>query len=126
MYKDNAMTQIYGIPNCNTVKKARQWLAAHNIEAEFIDFKKTPPAAAQLIAWLNAVSADVLINRKGTTWRKLSPEQQQSCTSQNGAIAVMQAHPSVIKRPVLLHQNQVYVGFTEADYARIFQTPNQS
>lgn len=115
------MTQIYGIPNCNTVKKARQWLAEHHIAAEFIDFKKTPPTADQLAAWLDAVSAKVLVNRKGTTWRKLSAAEQQSCDTTDGAIAVMLAHPSVIKRPVLLYQNQVHVGFSEDDYARIVQ-----
>lgn len=120
------MTQIYGISNCNTVKKARQWLTEHQITAEFIDFKKTPPTATQLTEWLNAVSAEKLLNRRGTTWRKLSREQQQSCDHSAGAVAIMQAYPSVIKRPVLLYRDHVYVGFSENDYARIFQAASPS
>lgn len=120
------MIKIYGIPNCNTVKKARQWLTDHHIHAEFIDFKKTPPTSTQLTAWLKVVPSKVLVNRKSTTWRKLSTEQQQSCDQAAGAIAVLQAHSTLIKRPVLEYQGYIYVGFSDTDYATIFQKSAQS
>ncbi|WP_066565558.1 arsenate reductase [Snodgrassella sp. CFCC 13594] len=115
------MTHIYGIANCNTVKKARTWLVEHHIEVKFIDFKKEPPSAALLHRWLKVVPCSVLINRKGTTWRKLSPEEQQQATNESGALALMQAHPSLIKRPVLVTDQHTEVGFDETRYAQIFQ-----
>ena len=96
------MTTIYGIPNCDTVKKARNWLAEHGIAAEFVDFKKTPPAPDLIEAWLGDIDVAVLLNKRGTTWRKLDEAQQARAATREGAVALMAAQPSLIKRPVLL------------------------
>lgn len=116
------MTCIYGIPHCGSVKKARSWLAAHGIDATWVDFKKTPPDEALLASWLEQIDLARLINRKGTTWRKLTDAEQAQADTKAGAIALMMAHPSVIKRPVLSHNEQHYVGFDSAMYADVFHT----
>lgn len=110
--------RIYGISQCNTVKKARQWLQEHKIDAEFIDFKKTPPTATDIQFWLTQIPKETLINRKGTTWRQLSAtDQQDALCSNEAAIQLMMNQPSVIKRPVLINNNQrVLVGFDAAKY----------
>lgn len=114
------MIKIYGIPNCSTVKKARQWLTAQHITAQFIDFKKEPPSESLLRTWLQHIPLSDLINRRGTTWRKLSPQQQELCNNIDTAIDIMHHHPSLIKRPVLMVETSIYVGFDEDQYARIF------
>jgi len=93
--------QVYGIPNCDTVKKARTWLTEHGIAFEFHDFKKqgVPPAA--LDHWLQTLGWESVLNRKGTTWRKLDADTQAAVQDAASAKAVMLAHASVIKRPVV-------------------------
>ena len=104
---------VYGIPNCDTVKKARTWLADHEIDATFHDFKKQGVPATEVDAWLAAVGWESLLNRKGTTWRKLDPAQQASVTDSASAKKVMLEHASTIKRPVIAWPSgQVTVGFT--------------
>lgn len=115
------MIELYGIPNCSSVKKAREWLAKHELAYEFHDFKKTPPSTEWLSGCLKQVSLDVLLNKRGTTWRNLAPESQNQANTMEGAIALMHAHPSVIKRPVLIYQDQICVGFDEAQYQQLFQ-----
>ncbi|MBH5328933.1 arsenate reductase [Eikenella sp. S3360] len=111
---------LYGIPNCSTVKKARAWLDERQVPYTFINFKTTAPEAGQLARWLDAVGADTLVNRRGTTWRKLDPAVQAAAGSREGAIALMQAQPSVIKRPVLEYQGRIHVGFSPELYSEIF------
>jgi arsenate reductase len=108
--------QVYGIANCDTVKKARTWLTAHGIAFEFHDFKKegVPPAA--LDRWLQTLDWETVLNRKGTTWRKLDATTQAAVQDATSAKAVMLAHASVIKRPVVewpstQGMTQVSVGF---------------
>ena len=91
---------IYGIPNCDTVKKARTWLTDHGVDYQFHDFKKQGVPADRLPAWLKTVGRDKLLNTKGTTWRKLEAGVQAQAASDAGAIEVMKEHASVIKRPV--------------------------
>ena len=91
--------QLYGIPNCDTVKKARDWLTAQGVDYGFHDFKKQGVPADLLPIWLAAVGRDSLINRKGPTWRKLGPEVHASVVDDASAMAVMLATSSVIKRP---------------------------
>lgn len=114
------MTKIYGIPNCDTVKKARQWLADHHVDYEFVDFKKTPPEASLIERWLQDISLDVLLNKRGTTWRKLSDEQKQAAENREGAVKLMVAQPSLIKRPVLDVNGRCYAGFQTASYESVF------
>ena len=104
---------VYGIPNCDTVKKARTWLADHGLKASFHDFKKQGVPEAQLDVWLTAVGWETLLNRKGTTWRKLDEAVQAAVTDRDSAKAVMLAQASTIKRPVIAWPSgQVTVGFT--------------
>lgn len=104
---------VYGIPNCDTVKKARTWLSDHGLQAEFHDFKKQGVPAESLDLWLSAVGWETLLNRKGTTWRKLDPAVQARVTDADSAKAVMLAHASTIKRPVIAWPSgRITVGFT--------------
>lgn len=104
------MVRIYGIKNCNSMKKAFNWLDERNIPYEFHDYKKNVPRE-RLIAWCKALGWRTLLNTKGTTWRKLTPEQQD-ITTQDKAIALMVEHPSVIRRPLIeTDAGQLLVGF---------------
>jgi len=93
---------LYGIPNCDSVKKARDWLAYRGHDYTFHDYKKEGVPSDLLPGWLKAAGRDVLINRKGPTWRKLDPSVQASVVDDATAIAVMEANSSVIKRPVIV------------------------
>ena len=114
--------KLYGIPNCNTVKKARDWLAERHIAVEFHDFKKQGIEATELSKWLSQIPHETLINRAGLTWRGLDEDTKNSITNDAAAIALMQAKTSVIKRPVLVKDGAVLcVGFDETRYADIFK-----
>lgn len=108
------MITLYGIPNCGTVKKARAWLDAQGVAYRFHDFKKLGVPAADLPRWAAAVGWERLLNRQGTTWRRLDPAEQARAGTQEGALALMQAQPSVIKRPVVdWGGRRITVGFDE-------------
>jgi Spx/MgsR family transcriptional regulator len=92
---------LYGIPNCDTVKKARAWLDGRGIAYRFHDFRKQGVPGDRLQAWMRSPDAARLINRQGTTWRKLGPAAQSSVTTEAGARALMEEQPGVIKRPVV-------------------------
>ena len=109
-------TVVYGIPNCDTVKKARVWLEEHGVEFEFHDFKKHGVTEPLVQDWLKDVKLDALLNRRGTTWRALSDDMKAAADTQPGAIALMIHKPSVIKRPVLV-VNTVLVGLLMASFA---------
>jgi len=104
---------LYGIPNCDTVKKARRWLQLRGIEHRFVDFKKQAPTAAKLEHWAAAVGWDRLLNRQGTTWRGLDAHVRDGVTDASSACKVMLAHPSTIKRPVIEVGERRMVGFDE-------------
>ncbi len=109
---------VYGIPNCDTVKKARAWLTAHGIDHRFHDFKKQGVPAERLAAWMASLGWEPLVNRQGTTWRKLDPAAQAGVHDAATAAALLQEHPSAIKRPVVEWVGdasaEVTVGFQEA------------
>ena len=92
---------VYGIPDCDSVKRARAWLAKQRIDADFHDFKKRGVPSGRLDAWIAAVGWEALVNRKGTTWRQLDDAARAAVRDAASARAVMLAHPSVIKRPVI-------------------------
>ncbi|MFM7024620.1 MAG: arsenate reductase [Limnohabitans sp.] len=92
---------VYGIPNCDSVKKARKWLLEQGLDHEFHDFKKQGVPADRLMHWLATCDWEVVLNRKGTTWRKLDPATQAAVTDTDSARALMQQQSSVIKRPVI-------------------------
>ncbi len=109
---------VYGIPNCDTVKKARTWLSDQGHAYRFHDFKKDGVDAGLLETWLAQVPLDTLLNRRGTTWRALSDVQKAAAEETAGAVALMLEKPSVIKRPVLELDGRVgAVGFVPNDYA---------
>lgn len=109
------MITVYGIPHCDTVKKARAWLAAQGVAHVFHDFKKQGVPAEQLDHWLQSAGWEVLVNRKGTTWRKLDPAAQARVQDAASARQLMLSEASVIKRPVVAWQDgQVTVGFNES------------
>jgi Spx/MgsR family transcriptional regulator len=111
------MITVYGIPNCDTVKKARAWLAAHGAAHTFHDFKKQGVPADRLTAWQQAVGWEKLVNRQGTTWRKLDPQLQAATVDAASARSLMLAQPSVIKRPVVDWGTQITVGFDEKSWS---------
>lgn len=106
---------VYGIPNCDTVKKARTWLTDHGFEFVFHDFKKQGLPENHLNQWLETVGWEVVVNRKGTSWRKLTAAEQASISSNTSAKPCLQANPSLIKRPVIEWQSgkklEITVGF---------------
>ena len=95
------ITTVYGIPNCDTVKKARSWLSEQGITYQFHDFKKQGVPAERLPDWMQAVGWEKLLNRQGTTWRKLDAATQASVHDAASASALLQQHTSAIKRPVV-------------------------
>ena len=112
------MAILYGIPNCDTVKRAREWLAAHGVEFQFHDFKKQGVPAERLKAWVAAAGWERVLNRKGTTWRKLDPAQQASVVDAASAEALMREQASVIKRPVVeWDDGRITVGFDADEWA---------
>jgi arsenate reductase (glutaredoxin) len=113
------MTRIFGIPNCDSVKKARQWLAQHARTYEFIDLVANPPPLEQLNTWLERLGAETLINRRSTTWRQLSALQQEHVFGPEAAV-LLQAYPTLIKRPLVEHQGQLWVGFSADQFAHYF------
>ena len=113
------MTTVYGIKNCDTVRKARKWLEAQGVEYQFHDFRADGLAEKDLRSWVKAVGWETLLNRRGTSWRQL-PDKDKESVNEAKAIQLMLANPTLIKRPVLLHNKQVHVGFTPADYETLF------
>jgi len=110
---------LYGIPNCDTVKRARAWLAERGVEHDFHDFKKAGVPAQALPQWLAALGWERLLNRAGSTWRKLDDAQRAAANGEAGARALMLAQPSVIKRPVVQWPDgRLSVGFDADDWER--------
>lgn len=114
-------TVLYGIPNCDTVKKARTWLDQQGISYTFHDFKKAGITRDLIDAWLAHVAWEVLVNRKGTTWRSLSDERKAAVIDAASATELMLESPSVIKRPVLSNGSATHVGFSDTLYQQIFK-----
>ena len=115
------MLRVYGIPHCDTVRKALAWLDGHGISYEFVDFKKHPPDAPRVSRWCDRLGADAVLNRRGTTWRKLDPAVQAQAGTLEGTVDVLVKHPSAIKRPVIEREDGgTMIGFDATDYARAF------
>ncbi len=114
------MTTLYGIKNCDTMKKAMKWLDDHGVDYQFHDYKKAGLSETQLKAWVQQLGWEQLVNSRGTTWRKL-PESARDNLDAARAITLMQANLSLIKRPLLEHNNTLHVGFNPAEYEHLFQ-----
>ena len=111
---------LYGIKNCDTIKKARAWLDSHGVAYTFHDYKSEGVAKSDLETWAKAVGWEILLNRAGTTFRKL-PEKDKENLTEKKAIALMLDQPSMIKRPVLDIGGKFTVGFKPEIYAKIFR-----
>ncbi len=113
------MTTLYGIKNCDTVRKARRWLAEHDIEYRFHDFRADGISKKLLTPWVEDLGWEALLNRRSTTWRQL-PDTQRDGLDRAGAIDLMLAHPTLIKRPVLEIGKRHYLGFKAEQYSEVF------
>ena len=113
------MTTLYGIPNCDTMKKARKWLADNGVEYAFHDYKKLGVEQEKLDAWIEAVGWETLLNRRGMMWRKV-PDDVKASIDEQSAIRLMLETPSIIKRPVLEANGKVTVGFKPELYEELF------
>ena len=108
-------TKMYGIPNCDTIKKARKWMERNGVNYVFHDYKTSGITAEKLEHWLLNVDLDVLLNKRGTTFKKL-PDVIRENVTEATAIPLMMQNPSMIKRPVLEHEGQIIVGFKSSEY----------
>lgn len=113
------MVTMHGIKNCDTVRKARRWLDDRGIEYRFRDYKTEPPGEDELTAWTERLGWEKLLNRAGTTFRKL-PESDKAGIDREKAIALMRAQPSMIKRPLLDTGETLRLGFKPEDYETVF------
>lgn len=113
---------VYGIPNCNTVKKALVWLADNGFKPEFYDFKKKGITTEKLSEWCDTFGWEKVLNKKGTTWKKLSSDQQLAVIDQASAIEILVANTSAIKRPIVETDGKaVLIGFDEELYADVLK-----
>lgn len=111
---------LYGIKNCDTVKKARKWLEKNHISYHFHDFRTDGLDKKLMESWLRKIDWEMLLNTRGMTWRKLDESERQNMTK-NKAISLMLMQPTLIKRPVLTTGGDCYVGFDEKNYTALFK-----
>jgi len=114
-----AAVALYGIQGCDTVKQARAWLAQAGIEHRFHDYGKNGVPADELARWIAALGWEALLNRRGTTWRRLDDAARASPVDAASAAALLRAWPSLIRRPVLTAGDEIVVGFDAARYAQL-------
>ncbi len=110
------MIKLYGIKNCDTVKKAIKWLADNNIQYQFHDYKKDGVDKEKLTEFVKKFGWEKLINRKGTTWRQLGRQDQNNIINDQSALALMQEKPSIIKRPIIDLGSKQLIGFDVSEY----------
>jgi Spx/MgsR family transcriptional regulator len=113
------MTTIYGINNCDTVKKALKWLSKNNVKITFFDFKKQPLTAELLDSFITLNGWQNLINKRSTSYRNLSDDVKKNLTDAIAFDAVLK-QPTLLKRPLLIHNHCLYLGFNEQQYQEIF------
>ena len=112
------MITVYGIPNCDTVKKARKWLNDNGKVYSFHNYKKQGVPEKELRSWVKQLGWETLLNKRGTTWRKLD-EATKASVDEASAIQIMLDNPSIIKRPVLSSGKSLLVGFSADEYAQL-------
>lgn len=113
------MSTLYGIKNCDTIKKARAWLSANNIDYTFHDYRQDGLDTQWLEQAEQALGWELMLNKRGTTFRQLSEEQKLS-VDKTAALALMLEYPAMIKRPILNHQNNYFIGFKAQQYVEVF------
>ncbi len=111
--------QLYGLKNCDTCKKATAWLKAHKVPHEFIDYRDHPLPPARLKSWAKTIPWEKLVNRSGPTWRNL-PEARKAPADDDAWLALIAEHPALVRRPLVVADNQVSVGFSEKRFAEAF------
>ncbi|MBU2886966.1 ArsC family reductase [Gilvimarinus agarilyticus] len=111
---------LYGIKNCDTVKKARQWLEQAGINFQFHDIRSDGLSAEQVQNWLDATDTATLVNKRSTTWKGLTDSEKEQALDADTATALLLANPTLIKRPVLTLGNEVHVGFKAQHYQTLF------
>lgn len=111
------MLKVYGLKNCDTCRTARKWLKAQDVSHEFLDVRDVNLDAATISEWVAHVGVDVLLNKRGTTWRKLDDSAKEPMDDEK-AIALMAVHPALIKRPIFVKGDEVFVGFAKTDAER--------
>ena len=112
-------TTLYGIKNCDTIRKARKWLEAHGIDYQFHDVRSGGLDESQLKHWIKALGWETLLNKRGMSWRKLADVDKQELDADK-AMQLMLLQPAMIKRPILEHNSKLFCGFSEANYQTIF------
>ncbi len=115
---------LFGIKNCDTVKKARQWLDINQIDYLFYDFRADGLDERRLRSWLSQAGAEQLVNKRSSTWRKLSA-QQKAQVDNSSAYTLILDNPTLIKRPVLQQGKNIHIGFSEKQYAAVFALGNR-
>lgn len=115
----NTVTTIYGIKNCDTMKKAFRWLDEHNVEYRFHDYRKDGLERELLSQWIEQLGWEAIVNKRGTTWRKLDPDTQNTMSNET-AVEVLLEQPAMIKRPLLDHAQSLTLGFKPDQYQAIF------
>ncbi len=113
------MITLYGIPNCDTMKKARTWLTEHDIEFAFHNYKKDGIDPTTLQGWIDELGWEILLNRRGMMWRKV-PQEVKDSIDESSAVTLMLETPGIIKRPVLDTGKRRHVGFKPEQYEKIF------
>jgi Spx/MgsR family transcriptional regulator len=116
---ESTLITLYGIKNCDTVKKARRWLEQHEIDYSFHDFRQDGLPQDTVETWLDELGWETLVNRRSTSWKQLSPQQRETMDRQSALVAILQ-QSTLIKRPLLDTGTSRHVGFSAADYREIF------
>lgn len=111
---------VYGIKNCDTMKKAFTWLDHHNIEYTFQDYRQPGLSAEELTGILKLMDLSEIVNKRSTSWRALSDSEKEAVLMPATAIQILQAHPTLVKRPLIIHGDQAMVGFSEAAFQQMF------
>lgn len=117
------MIELFGLKHCSTCVKAKKWLEAHDIDYQFVDVRQEPPSGEQLNRWAAVVGWDKLINKASQTWRNLA-EEDKNIENASKNVDLVQASPSVMKRPLLVKGDEVLLGFAEEKYQDLFAKPN--
>ncbi len=113
------MTTLYGIKNCDTIRKARKWLEANGTDYQFHDLRSDGLGESQLKQWIDTLGWETLLNKRGMSWRKLADENKLDLDA-GKAMQLMLTQPVMIKRPILEHKGDLFCGFSEANYQKIF------
>jgi len=120
MFGSIAVVTLYGIKNCDTVKKARKWLDAHGIDYRYHDFRDDGLEKSALQTWVKELGWETVINRRSTSWRALDPSVRDTMNDQSAAATAL-SQPTLVKRPLLDTGKQCHTGFSPADYEKIFE-----